>query len=269
MVEVHRHVGERYVLQPATVQGYGPASYGDGMADVYDDWYADVSDVEATVALLGALHAGGPDGPVLELAVGTGRLAVPLAASGIEVHGVDASDAMLARLAARPGGDRVRATTGDMADDEPPGPFALVFVAYNSLFNLTSADAQARCVASVARRLRPGGRFVVEAFVADPDAASAGEQVSLRSLTAGGVVLSVSRHDAAGQRAEGAYVELRDGAPVRVRPWAVRWSTPAELDAWATAAGLVLEHRWADVHRRPFDDGSPQHVSVYRAPDPT
>lgn len=248
------------------MQGYGPSSYGEGMAEVYDDWYADVSDVEATVALLRTLHAAGPSGPVLELAVGTGRLAVPLAAAGLDVHGVDASPAMLARLAQRPGGDAVHATLGDMADEDPQGPFALAFVAYNSLFNLTSAQEQDRCIRNVARRLLPGGCFVVEAFVPDPTFAGPGEHVTLRSLRADAVVLSVSRHDGGDQRAEGAYVELRDGRPVRVRPWVIRWSTPDELDTWAARAGLERAHRWADVARRPFDESSAQHVSVYRRP---
>ncbi|MFM7534363.1 MAG: class I SAM-dependent DNA methyltransferase [Acidimicrobiales bacterium] len=236
------------------------------MAEVYDDWYADVSDVEATVALLRSLHAAGPSGPVLELAVGTGRLAVPLAAAGLEVHGVDASPAMLTRLAQRPGGDAVHATLGDMADEEPRGPFALAFVAYNSLFNLTAAEEQARCIANVARRLLPGGCFVVDAFVPEPTFGGPGEHVALRSLQSDAVVLSVSRHDGGHQRAEGAYVELRDGQPVRVRPWAIRWSTLAELDTWAEQAGLRREHRWADILRRPFDESSAHHVSVYRRP---
>jgi SAM-dependent methyltransferase len=153
-----------------------------------------------------------------------------------------------------------------MADGDPPGPFALAFVAYNSLFNLTTAEDQARCIDNVARRLLPGGRFVVEAFVPDPTFGGPGEHVTLRSLRADSVVLAVSRHDGHDQRAEGAYVELRDGQPVRVRPWAIRWSTPDELDTWAARAGLERDHRWADVARRPFDESSAQHVSVYRRP---
>jgi SAM-dependent methyltransferase len=127
------------------VQGYDASTYGDRFADVYDRWYADVSDVDGCVSRVAEL-AG--DGPVLELGVGSGRLAIPLARRGVEVHGLDASRAMLDRLAAKPGGELVRTVLGDMAEialDDPP-PFAVVLVAFNTLFNLTTEAAQRACV---------------------------------------------------------------------------------------------------------------------------
>jgi len=145
----------------ATVRGYGSNSYGDGFADVYDEWYADVTDVGATVARLAEL--AGPDGNVLELGVGTGRLAVPLADAGLSVTGIDSSTAMLEQLASRDPDGRVVSIAGDMVDDLPAGPFDAALVAYNTLFNLLADGAQQRCFAAVAGRLRPGGRFVVEA----------------------------------------------------------------------------------------------------------
>ena len=164
------------------MQGYDASSYGEGFADVYDDWYQGISDVEVTVVELLDLAGGGP---VLELGVGTGRLAVPLAeaglASGLTVVGLDASAAMLARLAWRDPGNLVTTIHGDMRYDLPDGPFGLVFAAYNTLFNLTDEGAQARCFVDVAERLRPGGRFVVEAFV--PDDAVAAGPVSYTHLT--------------------------------------------------------------------------------------
>lgn len=247
------------------VDGYGPSSYGDAFADVYDDWYHAVSDVDATVARLLELTPAG--GRILELGIGTGRLAIPLAergaAAGVTVEGIDASEAMLERLRAKDPDGRVTTHLGDMVDDLPPGAFDTVFVAYNSIFNLTEADRQAACFAAVARVLTPGGRFAVEAFVpADPP--PSGDEVRVRSLEADRVVLSISVHDPAGQRAEGQFVELSTAGGVRMRPWSIRYASPAELDQLAAAAGLVLEHRWHSFDDPTWDDDAERHVSVYR-----
>jgi SAM-dependent methyltransferase len=244
------------------VEGYRDSSYGDGFADVYDEWYHDVSDVEATVADLMALCDGGE---VLELGVGTGRLAIPLAATGVAVHGIDSSAAMLDRLAAKDPEHRVTVVCGDMVDDLPERSFSLVFVAYNTLFNVTDAMRQRRLVHEVAARLGSRGRFVVEAFVPD-DPPRAGSDVGVRTLEADRVVLSVSRHHPEDQLAEGQFVELSETGGVRLRPWAIRYLTPAQLDDMAADAGLVLEHRWRAFGDHDFVDGSDRHVSVYRAP---
>jgi SAM-dependent methyltransferase len=243
------------------MEGYGPTSYGDGFADVYDEWYAGVDDVDAVVEFVAGLVRSRP-GHVLELGVGTGRLAIPLAATGIAVHGVDSSPAMLDRLRARDPDRRVTVSVGDMVDDQPAGPFDVVLVAYNTLFNLESAERQAACFVAVAERLATGGVLVVEAFVPE-DPPREGSRVDVRSMTASEVVLSVSTHDPAGQRAQGHFVHLADGAPVRLRPWAIRYAPPAELDAMATGAGLSLRERWENFSRVPFTADSPRHVSVY------
>ena len=244
------------------MQGYGADSYGEAFADVYDDWYATVTDVEATVAL--ATRLAGPAGRVLELGVGTGRLAIPMAGAGLAVTGIDTSAAMLDRLAAIDAAGSVTAVRGDMVDDLPDGPFDVVLAAYNTLFNLVGDGAQQRCFQSVAPRLAPGGAFVVEAFVPDVAAISAGSSVEVRSMDVDHVVLSVSRHQPDEQRVEGQFVTFTEAGGVRLRPWMVRWSTPDELDAMAAAAGLTLAERWADVAMTPFTDDSPHHVSVYR-----
>ena len=241
------------------MRGYEPHSYGDGMADVYDDWYARISDVDATVATLIQLANGGS---VLELGVGTGRLAAPLAATGVEVYGIDASDAMLRQIVDKPGGNLVHSVLGDMVTDLPAGPFALVFVAYNTLFNLPSEELQQACFHAVASRLAPGGYFVVEAFVPDP-AHDPASSVDVRSITTDRVVLSVSTSDPSRQVAEGQYVDITESGGVRLRPWSIRWATVEQLDAMAAAAGLDLAHRWADFDRSPFTPESPRHVSVY------
>jgi SAM-dependent methyltransferase len=248
------------------MDGYDPATYGDRFASVYDDWYAGITDAKRCAELLADLADLGHDaggGPVLELGVGTGRLALPLSALGVQVVGVDTSAAMLAELAAKPGGGAVEAVVGDMADP-PLGDrrFAVVFVAYNTLFNLVDPADQQRCFAAAARHLVPGGSFVVEAFVPAPGQAQ--QAVAPRSITADRVVLSVSQTDPARQEAMGQYVDITE-AGIALRPWHIRWSTLDELDAMAAEAGMVLADRWADWDRTPFGVDSPSHVSRYTA----
>ena len=246
------------------MDGYGPTSYGDRFADVYDEWYPELSEVEATVSALVQLTG---HGAVLELGVGTGRVAIPLAvagaAAGLTVHGIDSSAAMLDVLRTKPGSDLVTTHVGDMVDDVPAGPFQLVFVAFNTIFNLAQPGRQAACFRAVAARLAPGGRFVVEAFVPD-DPPREGAAITVRSMTADRVVLSVSVHRPADQVAEGQFVELTDAGAVRLRPWSIRYASPTELDAMATSAGLRLEERRSGFGGGSFRDGDDRHVSVYR-----
>ena len=242
------------------MDGYGPGTYGESFADVYDEWYGDVSDVAATVAGLTALADGGP---VLELGVGTGRLALPLAEAGLEVVGVDASAAMLERLRAKPGGDALEVVETDMAGPLPgPGRFALAFAAFNTFFNLTDAGAQARCTRHVAETLRSGGRFVVEGF-APPEEGLTDGGVSVREITADRAVVSLSQHDPVTQVIRGQHVDLSAGG-VRMRPWMLHYLTPAQLDELLATAGCVLERRTADWAGAPFTSGADTHVSVYR-----
>jgi len=249
------------------VDGYTPRTYGDAFADVYDDWYADAGDPAAAVATLAALAGGGA---VLELGVGSGRLAAPLAGTGCEVWGVDASPAMLERLAARPGGAAVRAVAGDMAD---PGaalagtghpPFAVVAAAFNTFFLLTTEAAQAACLRSAASLLAPGGRVALECFVPAEPPASVERVLEPRTVALDHVVLTVSTHDPVAQRVVGQHLELRESG-TRLRPWVVRYATPDQLDELAAAAGLRLAERWGGWDRSPFDDAAPMHVSLYVA----
>jgi SAM-dependent methyltransferase len=253
--------GYWHAVEVSLENGGAASAYGQAMADIYDEWFADVSDVAATVKrIIGWLHDG-PAGPVLELGIGTGRVALPLAAAGVDVCGVDASPAMLARLRAKPGGADIPVTLADMAGPEPPGPFALVLVAYNTLFNLTTADAQQHCISNAAARLLPGGRLVIEAFVPDP-AAAASEEVTIRSADPARVVVSVSRHHPATQTADGEYVEVSATDVVR-RPWQILYATTDQLDTMATRAGLTREGRWADWSDAPFSQDSNHHVTSF------
>lgn len=244
------------------MDGLDATSYGEGFADVYDEWYGEVSDLDGTLDSVVALANGGP---VLELGIGTGRLALPLAARGVEVHGVDASPAMVARLRAKPGGGDVPVTIGDFADVQPsvPGGFGVILAAYNTLFNLMTADAQRRCFTNAARRLRPGGVFVVEAFVPSSDPDGIDGQVTPSTIEAARVVLHVTRRNPTTQTVEGSVVSITEDG-IRLRPWQIRYAPPAELDAMADAAGLELARRSAGWRDEPFHGESSTHISVYR-----
>ena len=243
------------------MDGYDHSTYGDAFADVYDDWYQHITDVDATVELLAGLARDCAPLPVLELGVGTGRLAIPLAASGVPVVGLDASAAMLSRLAERDPHGSVTVCTGDMVDDQPAGPFSLVFVAFNTFFNLLSEARQLACFAAVAQRLAPGAAFVIEAFVPEPHA---GSLVEVRSMSVDSVVLSVTTHDDVAQTAQGQYISFSETSGVRMRPWAIRYATVEQLDAMAASSGFRLADRWEDAEGAPFTADSPRHISAYR-----
>jgi len=243
------------------VEGYDAATYGDRFADVYDDWYAAPEETERAVECIARLAEQGGSGPVLELGVGTGRLALPLAARGIAVTGLDSSASMLERLAAKPGGDRVRTIESDMAGPLPDGPWSVVVVARNTLFNLTTEHAQRECLREIARVLAPSGTLVVEAFV--PDGSRQRSSVEAREVGLDRVVLFVDRHDPDTQQVWSSFVELTPEGN-RFRPCHLRYATPAQLDELAVASGLVLVERWSGWTGKPFDDESPTQVSLYR-----
>ncbi|MGZ4772131.1 MAG: class I SAM-dependent DNA methyltransferase [Ilumatobacteraceae bacterium] len=243
------------------MDGYTHSTYGDAFADVYDDWYGDVSDVDATVEFIADLAAHDPSLPVLELGVGTGRLAVPLAAKGVRVVGVDSSAAMLAKLALNDPSGSVTGHLGDMVDGLPAGPFGVAFAAFNTFFNLLDATRQQACLGAVADRLVPGGAFVIEAFVPEP---RTGSSVGVRSMTADSVVLTVATHDDATQTAQGHYISFDESGGVRLRPWAIRYATVDQLDAMAARSGFGMVERWEDAMRAEFTADSPRHITVYR-----
>jgi SAM-dependent methyltransferase len=248
------------------VDGYDASTYGDRFADVYDDWYGDVTDVGACTRHLAALAASHGGGPVLELGVGSGRLAIPLSELGVEVHGIDASAAMVERLRAKPGGTAITVSLGDMADLELPGapPFSVAFVAFNTFFNLPTEAAQRRCLERVSQLLAPDGVFVIEAFVPRDDVGAGAEaSVAPRRITADEVVLTVSRVDEAAQTISGQHVHLREDG-VRLRPWHLRYATPAQLDDLATAAGFALDARAGGWDGEAFTASCGVHVSTYR-----
>jgi SAM-dependent methyltransferase len=251
------------------VDGYRPSTYGDRFADVYDDWYQDVSDVGATVDRVVALAAAG-GGRVLELGAGSGRLAIPLAGNGLDVWALDASAAMLDRLRAKPGAGPVRTVVDDMAELAAPelreaAPFDVVLCAFNTLFNLPDAGAQGQCLTRATELLAPTGHLVVEAFV-PPTADESDAPVSAveaRHIGLDEVVLTVSRVEPATRTVVGQHVQITE-AGIRLRPWMLHYATPEDLDALAAAAGLRLASRHSGWQGEPFTSTSASHVSRYR-----
>jgi len=239
-----------------------PAFYGARWASVYDDRYGGLDPAPA-VDFLAELADGGR---VLELAIGTGRVALPLAGRGVVVEGVDASEAMLERLRAKPGGDTVPVTIGDMAQVGVCGPFRLVYLVANTLFGLLSQARQAECFQNVGGVLDLDGMFVIECFVPDLTRFDRGQRVQTLAVTEDSAIVELSVHDAVQQRVTAQVVTL-DGDGVHLRPVAMRYSWPGELDLMARQAGLRLADRYGGWDRRPFDSSSRQHVSVYRRAD--
>jgi SAM-dependent methyltransferase len=255
------------------VEGYDASTYGDGFADVYDDWYAGLGTPAAVAPAVEALAAMASQtpGPVLELGVGSGRLALPLAARGFEVWGVDASAAMIERLRRKPHGDTVKVVVGDIAtlDLTPVSEgrgrrFGLVFVANNTFFNLPTEAAQCECLRRARRVLEHDGRFVIEAVVPDMDPLRAGA-VEARRIERDRVVLSVSLARSDDPRVvDGQHVEISEQG-IRLRPWMVRLASPAEIDAMAGAAGLRLVERWASWDGDTPTEYDPVRISIYQA----
>jgi SAM-dependent methyltransferase len=241
------------------MEGYRPGTYGDRIAEVYDALAATLPDPADCVDRLAEL--AGP-GPALELGIGTGRVALPLAARGVEVHGIDASAAMVERLRAKPGGDAVTVTLGDFTEVPVAGSYPLVYVVFNTFYALLTQDDQVRCFAAVADRLAPGGAFVLELFVPDPTLHPGGQSVRTRHLALDQVRMDLCLHDPVAQRVD--FQNLLLGADgIRLLPGALRYAWPAELDLMARLAGLRLRERWAGWRREPFTSASGSHVSVY------
>jgi len=240
------------------MEHYEPVmSFGEEVAEIYDD--APRGDEAEAVAFLEQLAGGGP---ALELAIGTGRIALPLAARGVRVDGIDISSAMVAKLRAKPGGDQLSVTIGDFADVPVEGTYRLIYVVFNTLFNLLTQEEQVRCFENVADHLTDDGSFVVEAGV--PGwlyRLERNQHVDAEAIGVEEVRLDVARHDPVTQRLDESHVHLtRDG--VRLYPIVTRYAWPSELDLMARIAGLRLKERWDGWQREPFTS-TRNCVSVY------
>ena len=241
------------------MKGYKPLiSFGEDVAETYRD--VQRGDESAAVTFLAQLANGGP---ALELAIGAGRIALPLAAQGIQVDGIDISPAMLDQLRAKPGGDKIPVTVGDFADVPVTGVYRLIFVVWNTLFNLLTQEDQIRCFQNVAAHLTADGVFVVETYVPTFLYRLRNDQyVDAEMIEVDEVKLDVLRHDAATQMIEESHVSLSE-AGIRLNPVVQRYAWPSELDLMARIAGLRLKERWGSWNREPFDANSAIHVSVY------
>ena len=239
--------------------------YDERRAEGYDRRHAArFAEAEVTADLLAGLVE--PPARVLELGVGTGRLALPLAARGFEVHGIDSSPAMLARLRGKPGGETVGVVEGDFADVGTlvEGEYDLVLLAFNSLLEPPDQDAQCRRVAGRRARLAAGGVFVVEPLA--PELTRLEQSLPVTSLAADEVVLQATSHDPLTQVVRGHDVVLTEVDGVRLLPWAIRYASVPEVDLMARLAGLELRERWGGWEREPFTAASSRHVSVYSRP---
>jgi SAM-dependent methyltransferase len=241
------------------MKDYQPmTSFDEDAAEIYDD--GPRGDESDAVAFLEQMARGGP---ALELAIGTGRIALPLAARGIRVDGIDLSPAMVAKLRAKPGGEQIAVTMGDFAAVPVSGNYPLVFVVYNTLFNLLTQDDQIRCFDNVAAHLTDDGAFVVEAMVpAFLYRLRDDQYVDAEDIGVAELWLDVGRHDPVNQMLDETHVSLsRDG--IRLYPVVCRYSWPSELDLMARMAGLRLKERWGGWNREPFNATSAAAVSVY------
>jgi SAM-dependent methyltransferase len=237
------------------------AEYGRLVASHYDDFYEGAFDTDGAVECLSRLGEGGS---ILELGIGTGRLALPLAARGHVVHGVDGSPEMLELLRQKPGGEKIATTLADFTDFDVPGRFKVVALTINTIFALPDQAAQVRCFANAARHLEPAGCFVVEAWVPETSP-QVTARLSTRPLGPGYFGLVASEHDPSRQVLSTLQAVLGNGI-VQVFPVVHRYAHPSELDLMAQLAGMHLEQRWEDWQRSPYTARSTSHVSVYRAP---
>ena len=234
--------------------------FGERVAARYDQSYADMFDpavVNEVTSVLAGLAGGGR---ALELGIGTGRIALPLARRGVPVHGIDSSPAMVARLRAKPGADAIGVTIGDFAATKADGTFSVAYLIFNTIMNLTTQDAQVACFGNVAAHLEPGGCFVIE--VAVPDLRRLPPGQSAVPFEVGPARWAFDVYDTATQAMSSNYVTLDDGRGEYTSiPFRYVW--PAELDLMAQIAGLRLRERWAGWAREPFTGESRQHVSIW------
>jgi SAM-dependent methyltransferase len=234
--------------------------FGERVAARYDETSADMfeeAEVEPVVDFLAELAT---DGPALELGIGTGRIALPLSRRGIRVHGIDLSEAMVARLQAKPGAEQIGVTIGDFATTTVEGRFSVAYLVFNTIMNLTTQDEQVGCFQNVASHLEPGGCFVVEVSIPDLQRLPPGETV--RPFTVSATRLGFDEYDVAAQGLISHHYWIDDGRLETVSmPFRYVW--PAELDLMARLAGMSLRGRWTDWKRESFTSDSRQHVSVW------
>jgi len=244
------------------MKDFGPETFGELNAEGYDVFH-DPGTTEISVERIAEVVGSGR---ILELAIGTGRIALPLLHKGFEVAGVEGSPLMVEKLREKPGGDQIEVVIGDFADVEIDGAFDHACLVFNTFFNLPSQEAQVRCFRNVVKRLKPGGTFLVETFIPDLSAFTDHQRVSTRKLDIGSVVLEAARHDPVRQVLELQRIHFTENG-TRLVPLPLRYAYPPEIDLMANLAGLQLRDRWGGWNKEPFTADSRMHVSVYGKPE--
>jgi SAM-dependent methyltransferase len=233
--------------------------FGEHVAERFDERYAHLADpavVDPIVAFVADLARGGA---ALELGIGTGRIALPLAQRGVRVHGIDLSEAMVARLRTKPGSEQVGVTVGDFATTTVDGRFSVAYLVANTIMNLTTQDEQVACFLNVAAHLEPHGCFVIEVLVPRLQRLPPGE--TLQPFAVGPTHLGFDEYDVVRQGLVSHHYWVDDGGDVISLPFRYVW--PSELDLMARLAGMTLRERWGGWKREPFTGDSPKHVSVW------
>jgi len=235
----------------------------EGIAATYDESTADMFEASAVEPVVDFLAAIAGSGPAIELGIGTGRIALPLAERGVPVHGIELSKAMASRLRAKPGGDAIGVTIGDFATTRVDGSFTLAYLVFNTIMNLTTQAAQVACFRNVAAHLEPGGCFVVEVMVPNLQRLPAGE--TFHVFHGSEDSWGIDEYDVASQGLTSHHLDVVEGRLERFSvPFRYVW--PAELDLMAQLAGMTVRERWAGWNREPFTNDSRQHVSVWEMP---
>ena len=235
--------------------------FGESVAASYDDDAADMYDPAVLEPAVDFLAGLADRGRALEFGVGTGRIALPLAERGVEVHGIDLSDAMLSRLRAKPGAERIGLTRGDFATTTVGGRFRLAYLVFNTIGNLTTQEGQVACFRNAAAHLEPGGCFVIEVLVPALQRLPPGETV--RPFHVSERYWGFDEYDVAAQGLISHHLTIRDDGSAEHISMPFRYVWPAELDLMAELAGMRLRERWGGWNREPFTSDSDSHVSVW------
>ena len=237
--------------------------FGEAVAARYDESSADMFAPAVADPVVDFLADLAGQGAALELGIGTGRIALPLARRGIRVHGIDLSEAMVARLRAKPGAEQVTVTIGDFATTTVDGRFSVAYLVFNTIMNLTTQDGQVACFQNVAAQLEPGGCFVIEVMVPALQRLPPGETVRAFDLTA--THLGFDEYEVASQGLiSHHYTVVDDKLELVSMPFRYVW--PSELDLMARLAGMTLRERWSGWNREPFTSDSTSHVSFWEKP---
>ena len=238
--------------------------YGPYWAPYYDQMYGDVED--SVIGLLANLV--GPSPRALELAIGSGRVALPLTKRGVEITGIEISQEMVDLLRRKPGGEEIEVIVGEMVTTKLDRQFPLVYLTFNTLFILDSQERQVELFRNVAEHLEPGALFVTDAFVADLGRFDrTNSRMGVSSISSNEEhAYELSVHDPVTQTIVSHHVRRQADGSSLVLPVTVRYAWPSEMDLMARLAGLELDQRWGWYDRRPFTAASWQHVSVYRKP---